>query len=401
MTLLLLTFLVAILNVATLLFALRVWRRDRILYAGLINALTTLFFLNGSIVMLYIQGSKHLFFNLSEYFSNYYLFLSLSIINLIVLIFYNSRYASFRLDKQGLITPPSFSLIFIALLVASYIIGFFQLISLIDSYGISELLNPSNRSEVRHSSSMYTLIFGYLIPLLSVYGYTVKRKMSLIPLFGITTSLTACLLLGFRGLLLSILVLQLFAYIQVNRRISVKTFIKSLSLVIIVIYFATIGRSEASRSIIEALINRIFSTVFYQIDNARTLYESQGYPGEWLINEFLIRVGFDVPILEKEVWRIDFQDSEFVGGSYPYIGDLLGNFGEMWVGAYMLLVISVYMIDKRLMPKISKYVKCIDFAYIVFAFVIFRISMFNLSAGIVPLFLGVILVALSLKLRIR
>jgi hypothetical protein len=225
--------------------------------------------------------------------------------------------------------------------------------------------------------------------------------MSLIPLFGITTSLMACLLLGFRGLLLSILVLQLFAYIQVNRRISVKTFIKSLSLVIIVIYFATIGRSEASRSIIEALINRIFSTVFYQIDNARTLYESQGYPGEWLINEFLIRVGFDVPILEKEVWRIDFQDSEFTGGSYPYIGDLLGNFGEMWVGAYMLLVISVYMIDKRIMPKISKFVKCIDFTYIVFAFVMFRISMFNLSAGIVPLFLGVILIVLSLKLRIR
>jgi hypothetical protein len=260
------------------------------------------------------------------------------------------------------------------------------------------VISGVGRSAARESSPMLVAILGYFFPMTALafarnFGTVANRWTvgSLAMSFG-------SILLGFRGLVLTAVAAVLIAAAHLADR-------RSMSYAKVLVGAAgggllalTLARPGADGGVYQALVNRVVFTPIYQIEKAAALYETVVLPGSWIWADLGSRIGVETVTLQQAVWRVDFPQSRFVGGSYPVVGDLVGNFGWYWWCGYILLLLAVLWWDgagaktaRRFGPVVN------DFLVLIAV----RMAFFGLSAAYTPLALLCLWVLVIARRRSR
>lgn len=362
-----------------------------------LNSTIVLLFFIGSVIIPYDQ-STDVFFENSNIESIYIIFLILSSINIFFILAQIVTTHKERRFQEKKTKKKKSPLTLKAILLISVAVSLYLIFEHYSAYGLSGLFEPEKRSSIRADSALFVLMLGYVIPILALYfsymkgGF--KNKIFIFLVFLSSLSI----LVGFRGLFFSSLILYFISY--ANRRgISAKVFISTSAIIFTFIYVFTYIRPEADSGIINALMNRVFYTPFHQIQNAHYLYSYQDYPGNWIINDILKRFGENIETLQLAVWRLDYVQSEHTGGSYHYIGDLLGNFSYFSFLVYFFTCLLLFFIDKNLIKTLKGKIQEPKFINDIFLYITFRISFFTLSSSLIPTLILFLFIFILLRFK--
>lgn len=247
-------------------------------------------------------------------------------------------------------------------------------------------LDPSvitgvGRSAVRESSPILVALLGYFFPMAALgfarwHGTLVNRWT----VICLAVSLGS-ILLGFRGLLMTSVAAVVIAATHLGEARSVR-YAKALVAVSgCGLVALTLSRPGSDGGLYQALSNRMVFTPIYQIEKAAALHETV-VPGAWIWADLRSRAGLDAVTLQQAVWRIDFPHSKFIGGSYPAVGDLVGNFGWYWWCAFLLLLLSVLWWDATGVGMARSFGPLLNDLVVLIAV---RVAFFGLSAAYTPI----------------
>jgi hypothetical protein len=324
----------------------------------------------------------------TKYFHDVFLFATLiSLVGCIIELLVSNR-KKVTLNTKINIKIPGLRLVYFLILLNTFyliLINFDQIIGSLFSSHMERSLTRENNTFI--TATILYLNIPIILFIIHLRGYF-QAGTALAAL-----SICLALFIGYRGLMLSIILPFLIMSLNTNSQKTKKILklIFVIALIFSLFLFITIYRAEAQSSVLIALINRRILTPIAQMEVAYNLFIDQSFPGEWILKQFSSKLGSQSVTLNRLLFLHHNPLSVSGTGSATIFGDLLGNFGRHWYLGYSIFCSILVLVQHSLKDDYILRLPLLCFAQ----FIIIRITFFGLSSVDIYIFIFMLFSTLS------